>query len=69
MTMLSQHNHPGDQSAIEVEKIIVELKEAGKETVRPISTLYHDEIQGMAAIPNKEEVSSNLWTNRNMFIW
>ena len=56
------HNHPGDQAAIEVEKIVVELKEAAKETVRPIPTLYHEKIQRIAVMPNKEELSSKMPT-------
>ena len=35
-------NHPGDQAAIEFEKIVIELKEAAKETIRSILTLYHE---------------------------
>ena len=38
------HNHPGDQAAIDVEKRVVELKEAAKESVRPILTLYHKQM-------------------------
>ena len=62
ITTQKDHNHPGDQAAIEVEKIVVELKEAAKETVRPIPTLYHEKIQRIAVMPNKEEVSSKMPT-------
>ena len=44
ITTQKDHNHPGDQAAIEVEKIVLELKEAAKETVRPISIVYISQI-------------------------
>ena len=57
ITTQKDHNHPRDQAAIEVEKIVIELKEPAKETIRPIPTLYHEKIQGISTMPNKEEVS------------
>ena len=62
ITTQKDHSHSGDQAAIEVEKIVIELKEASKETVRPIPTLYHERTQGIPAMPNKEEVSSKMST-------
>ena len=38
----------------EIEKIVIELKEAAKETIRSILTLYLEKIQGIAALPNKD---------------
>ena len=58
ITSQKSHNHPADQA----EKIVVEKKKSAKDSVRPIPTLYHETLQALATIPNKDEVALKLPT-------
>ena len=56
------HNHPRDDSAIVVKKLVNDLKSKMQDNIRPVPQLYLEEIQRVAALPNADEVAANLPT-------
>ena len=60
MFIKDTHNHPRDDSAIVVKKLVNDLKSKMQDNIRPVPQLYLEEIQRVAAVPNADEVAANL---------
>ena len=55
------HNHPREDSLIEVKKMVNDLKTKTKENIRPVPQIYQ-EVRKLAAFPNSEEVAARFLT-------
>ena len=55
------HNHPREDSLIEVKKMVNDLKTKTKENIRPVPQIYQ-EVRKLAALPNSEEVAARFLT-------
>ena len=56
------HNHEPDEDEIAIEKIVSNMKVKAMETTRPIPAIYHDAIQEIASMNNKDDPASKMPT-------
>ena len=62
ISMKDTHNHPREDSLIEVKKMVNDLKTKTKENIRPVPQIYQEEVQKLAALPKSEEVAARFPT-------
>ncbi len=62
ISVKDSHNHPPDQTSIEVKKVASAMKEKVQESIRPVPQLYQGELLKVAASPACDEVAAQMPT-------